>query len=400
MPTRTRRAILFLSLLAALLAACGGAGPGAATDAAPISPSAADPGNAGGNKRLTVMSWNLYLGAELGPVMAATSEAELVAAATAAWAMVVKNDFRVRAAALADQIASARPELIGLQEAYTWRLGESPDSMVVVYDYVQTLLDELAARGLRYRVAARTTLTDLQAPILVSVDPLVTASVRGTDSEVILARGDVRTANPEAHVFPSEHLLQLSVLGQPLEVKRGWASVDVKHQGVSLHLVSTHLEAFHPGLRALQAQDLATALDDEAGTRPVVLVGDLNSDPLDDVAANRDAYLAIAGAGFEDAWLSWLSVDPEPPPDDPAGFTSPYPEDLTVPEIALDERIDFVMLRGALTPQAMAVLGTDISDRVCGVNLAGVEVCLWPSDHAGVRATLRLEDPRFLALAR
>ncbi len=394
MTTQTRRSLLFLPLLATVLAACGGADPGAAASATPISPSAVDPGNAGGNKRLTVMSWNLYLGAELGPVIAATSEAELVTASTAAWAMVVKNDFRVRAAAIADQIALARPELIGLQEAYTWHLGDASGPMVVVYDYVQTLLDELAARGLRYRVAARTTLTDLQAPILLSVDPLVTASVRGTDSEVILAREDVRTANPGAHVFPSEHLLQVSVLGAPLEVKRGWASVDVKHQGVWLHLASTHLEAFHPTLRAAQAADLAAALAGE--TSPVVLIGDLNSDPRDEIVANRDAYLAIAGSGFEDAWLA---IQDRQDTDEP-GFTSPFPEDLTVPEIALDERIDFVMLRGALTPEAMAVLGTDDSERACGVTLAEEEVCLWPSDHAGLRATLRLEDPRFVGLAR
>lgn len=394
MASQIRRSSRLLPLLALILAACGGSDPGAAASATPISPSALDPGNAGGNKRLTVMSWNLYLGAELGPVIAATSEAELVAASTAAWAMVVKNDFRVRAAAIADQIASARPELIGLQEAYTWRLGDSPASMAVVFDYVQTLLDELAARGLRYRVAARTTLTDLQAPIMRSVDPPALALVRGTDSEVILARGDVRTANPGAHVFPSEHLLQLSVLGAPLEVKRGWASVDVKHQGVWLRFASTHLEAFHPILRAAQALDLAAALAGE--TSPVVLVGDLNSDPGDEIVANRDAYLAIAGSGFEDAWRS---IQARQGTDEP-GFTSPFPEDLTAPEIALDERIDFVMLRGALTPETMAVLGTDASERACVVTLAEEEVCRWPSDHAGLRATLRLEDPRFLALVR
>lgn len=394
MPTPRRRSLLPLSLLAVVLAACGGAGPDAASNAAPISTSAVDPGNAGGNKRLTVMSWNLYLGAELGPVFEAATEgddAKLLAATTAAWAMVVKNDFRVRAAAIADQIASARPELVGLQEAYVWRYGEEPGATQVVYDYVQILLDELAARGLQYRVAATAPLSDFEAPVLASVSPLVLAFVRGTDQEVILARHDVSTANPEAHVF--DHLLPLDVPGQPPFIQRGWASVDVKHQGVWIHFVSTHLEAYHPYFRMLQAQDLAAALAGEE--RPIVLVGDLNSDPLDDTAVdgveNRLAYLAIAGAGFDDAWLA---VSGEP------GDTSPYPEDLTIPEISLDERIDFVLFRGALTPETMDVLGTDPDDRVCGVNLAEVEVCLWPSDHAGLRATLRLDNPRFLALPR
>lgn len=393
MATLSRSKLLLLSLAAAVLAACGGSGPGGAASATPISASAVDPGNAGGNKLLTVASWNLYLGAELGPVLRAGSQDELLQASTAAWAMVIRNDFHVRAAAVAEQIASARPDLVGLQEAYTWRYGETPETMQVVYDYVESLLGELAARGLRYRVAARTTLTDLDAPVIRSLDPFALAYVRGTDHEIILAREDVKTANPESHVF--EHLLQVSVLGQPLDVKRGWASVEVKHQGVWVRFASTHLEAYHPYYRALQAAELADALKDE--TRPVVLVGDLNSDPLDATAVdgvpNALAYQTLlAGAGLTD---TWLAVHPDEP-----GFTSPFPEDLTVPEIALDERIDHVLFRGALTPRAMSVLGTDPSARACGTSLAGEAVCLWPSDHAGLAATLRLEDPRFLVLAR
>ncbi len=395
MPALRTSKRLLLSLAAAVLAACGGSGAGGATSATPISASAVDPGNAGGNKLLTVASWNLYLGAELGPVLQATSATALLQASTAAWAMVVRNDFHVRARAVAEQIARERPDLVGLQEAYTWRYGETPETMQVVYDYVESLLGELEALGLRYRVAASLPLTDLDAPVIRSLDPFALAYVRGTDHEIILAREDVMTANPETHVFPAEHLLQVTVVGQPepLVVKRGWASVEVKHQGVWLRFASTHLEAYHPYYRALQAADLAAAL--QGGTRPVVLVGDLNSDPLDPTAVdgvpNALAYLTLVGSGLTD---TWLAVHPDQP-----GFTSPFPEDLTIPEIALDERIDHVLFRGALTPKAMSVLGTDPSERACVTNPAG-EVCWWPSDHAGLAATLRLENPRFFVLAR
>lgn len=392
----TRARPFLLSLLAGLLVACGGPEPGAAASASPISPAAVEPGNAGGNRQVTVMSWNLYLGTDLGDVFEAAAsgdEATLLAATTAAWQMVVRNDFGVRAAAVADRIAEARPELVGLQEAYVWRLGPTPAAMEVVQDYVAILLDELAARGLRYRVAAAVSLSDLTAPVLTSVSPPVLAYVRGTDREVILAREDVRTAGGEGHVFPLDHLLPIDVPGQEPFVRRGWASVDVKHQGVWFRLVSTHLEAYHPYFRALQAADLAAALASETG--PVVLVGDLNSDPLDptsvDGVPNALAYLTLAGAGFGDAWLALATGLP--------GLTSPFPEDLTDPALSLEDRIDFVLFRGALTPLAIAVVGTDAEqDRVCGVNLAGAEVCLWASDHAGLWATLRLEDPRFLAL--
>jgi endonuclease/exonuclease/phosphatase family metal-dependent hydrolase len=390
MPNPSRRSLLVLALLAAVLAACGGSGP---ASTARVGAPAINPVNAGRNKLVTVMSWNLYLGAELAPVLRATTQSELLAATTAAWQMVVRNDFRVRAAAVAEQIAAARPDLIGLQEAYTWRMGPTIGELRVVYDYVQILLDELVARGLRYRVAANATLTDVDAPILTSAAPPALAFVRGTDHEVILAREDVRTANPTAHVFSD--LLKIAVLGQPepLTIERGWASVDVNHEGIWFHFASTHLEAFHPYYRTLQARELAREL---AGEEQLVLVGDLNSDPLDPTAVdgvpNSAAYLTLAGSGLSDTWRALYPGEP--------GFTSPYPEDLTIPEIKFDERIDHVLFRGAITPRAMAVAGAEASERVCGVNLAEVEVCLWPSDHAGPWATLRLDNPRFLALTR
>ncbi len=391
MSTLRRSKFLLLSLAAAVLAACGGSSAGGGADATPGSASAVLPQDAGGDKLLGVASWNLYLGAEVVPLLQATSADELLHASTAAWAMVIKNDFHVRARALAAQIALAEPELIGLQEAYTWSYGATPVTMQVVYDYVESLREELAALGLHYRVAAEVALTDLDAQVLASVDPPVLAYVRGTDHEVILAREDVETMKPEAHVFPEGHLLHVSVLGQPLTVKRGWVSVLAKQRRAPwVRFASTHLEAYDPAYRALQAADLAAAL---AGTpRPVVLVGDLNSDPLDADVPDRLAYLTLIGAGFEDAWLAVHLGEP--------GFTDPFPEDLTDGTISLNERIDFILFRNALQPIEMTVLGAEQSSRVCGVNLVGATVCLWPSDHAGVSATLRLETPPSVLLAR
>lgn len=364
---------LFALLAAAALAACGPAEPPLSAASGRIGAAAVDPGNAGGNRLTTVMTRNLYLGSDFSGVLAASTAEEFLAATTAAWAMVQRNDFSVRVHGIADEIADARPEAVGLQEAYTWRFrsaGQSEEEAEVVYDYVTLLLDALAERGLHYRVAASVTLFDLEAPVLT---PAGLAFVRTTDHGVILARGDVTTANPDGRVFST--LLSVPVAGveEPVTIPRGWVSVDVKDQGEWYRFASVHLEAFHPLVRLAQAQELAAELALVPGR--LVLVGDLNATPGTEAAA------VLVGSGLTDAWATLSPGEP--------GFTSPYPEDLTVEAIALDQRIDYVLFRGALLPLAADVVGEELADRVGG---------LWPSDHAGVVATLRLAEPRFLAL--
>lgn len=373
-----------LALLPALLVACGPAEVDVASTSSPVSASAVDPGNAGGNKLVTVMSQNLYLGAELGPAMQpGLSDLELVQAATGIWAMVQKNDFDVRAKAIANEIAAAGPELVGLQEAYLWTFDltppASPEEATPRYDYVRSLIEELAARGLVYRAAVTVPLFSFQAAVFAPEAPSGLGFVGIQDRGVILAREDVTTRNPQAHTFSEDHLLPVPVGSSTLLVKRGWVSVEVKHQGEWFTFASTHLEAYHWYYRWLQAQDLAGDLAEVPGS--VILVGDLNSDPLAPDPRDALAYGTLVASGLRDSW-------PVLHPDDP-GYTSPYNEDLTIEEIHLDERIDHVLVRGPLTPRAEGVVGTALSDRVGG---------LWPSDHAGLWATIRLEDPKFYVL--
>ena len=57
-------------------------------------------------KAIRVETRNLYLGADLTPVIAAKDFATFIGATTAAWTMVQKNDFHSRAKALAAEIAA------------------------------------------------------------------------------------------------------------------------------------------------------------------------------------------------------------------------------------------------------------------------------------------------------
>lgn len=363
-----RRSILPFALSALVACSSGGDAAVAASDG-----SAA--GHDGGHAvPVGVLSRNLYLGAELTPVIQSTTPQQFLAATTAVWAMVNRNDFHVRARAIAEEIAWTRPALIGLQEAYTWRIQDPGDALAggttpattVVYDYVPEILAQLQRRGLHYRVAAQVELFDFEAPIATGQD------VRMTDHGVVLARADVETRNPAGQVYAT--LLPVQVLGQVHPVKRGWAAVDARlHGGAWLRFVSTHLESYAAPVRVAQAQELAAALASLTG--PVVLVGDLNSHP------GEEGEAVLAAAGFTDAWSTLYPARP--------GLSCCWLEDLTIPSPPappFSERIDYVLYRGArIRPLLADVLGDRPWERERG---------LWPSDHGGVAAWLLLGGSR------
>ncbi|MGE5048275.1 MAG: endonuclease/exonuclease/phosphatase family protein [Deltaproteobacteria bacterium] len=301
-----------------------------------------------------VMTRNLYLGADLAPVLRAQSEREFVAATTAGWAMVRKNDFRARAEALAAEIAACGPALVGLQEACIWRTQAAPgEPSRIAWDYVEDLVAALARLGISYAPVAQVELFDFQAPTLDG------EQVRMTDRGVILARQDLEVANAAGALY--QQLMPLRVVGQTLPLKRGRAAIDAKVGGAWVRFVSTHLEGFDPDTRDRQAAELAAELASE--TRPVIVVGDLNSPPGTGGAA------VLTRAGFRDTWT------------DPAGATCCFGEDLGVPGGSFSERIDYVLIRGPLDVRKALVTGHDPPLRSGG---------LWPSDHAGVFAELRI----------
>jgi endonuclease/exonuclease/phosphatase family metal-dependent hydrolase len=254
----------------------------------------------------------------------------------------------------------------------------------VVYDFVETLLSELASRGLTYEVASEIEHSDVELP---AVDRLRGASatqflvdIRATDRDVILTRANLHTANPTNGQFRPEHLLPIP--GTNRFLLRGWASVEVKLRGEWLRLVDAHVEqggARNGFFNAMQISELVDLLSREP--RPVVLLGDLNAGGA--LAENRGsaAYRdLIVRGGFTD---SWHALHPDEP-----GFTCCQSETLTNLTSQLRERIDFILFRGPITARAAGLVGADPAERVDG---------LWSSDHAGLAGVLRLEKPKVFA---
>ena len=325
------------------------------------------------DRDLPVMTYNMYLGTDFSEIFSSQSNEELIGEVAEAYGDVQAGNPAERIAAMADQIEAAAPTLVGLQEVALWRTGAPFDpspATNVSYDFLQMLLDELAARGLHYRAAVVHTGFDAELPAL---GPNIFADVRYTDRNVILARTDLKISQlkiEDTHAQDFETLLTLPLFIGNVTIQRGWTSVDAKIRGKSYRFINAHTEAFHPGIEYAQSAELLQG--PASTTTPVILTGDLNTD-----AENSGAsYLLFLSAGFADTWDLVHPADP--------GYTWPLfiesPDIFTSPS----QRLDLVLIRGPITAQNADVVG---EDPILDITPSGLR----PSDHAGVTADLVLQ---------
>jgi endonuclease/exonuclease/phosphatase family metal-dependent hydrolase len=327
---------------------------------------AAAPVRADDGPQVKVMSRNLYLGADLLPVVEAPDIPTLMERAATVVRTVRATDFPTRARALAAEIDAEDPWLIGLQEVSLWRRGamgilDGPTTQAetVVYDFLDLLMQRLAARGLDYTVVIKQSNFDAEVPTALGYD------IRLTQRNVILARTDpparkLQLSNARRGQYTVNSSFPTSF--GTLTDTRGWLSVDAKVAGSSFRFVDTHLDSYVPQVRQAQIAEL---LAGPASTgKPVVLVGDLNAQPRSNVIGQ------VRAAGLKDAW----AVAGKGP-----GYTCCQAEKLKNKRSILDRRIDYVFAEPALQVRKARLVGHQVSDRIGG---------LWPSDHAGVVSTL------------
>jgi endonuclease/exonuclease/phosphatase family metal-dependent hydrolase len=280
---------------------------------------AAAPATGLGINEARTMTRNLYLGADLTPAIAAPSLEALTAANGQILREVTANDFPTRAKGLAAEIRKLRPDLVGLQEVALWRtappsvapLVTGPSATTVRYDYLAELLAELNGHffGPKYEVVVVQQEFDLEAPADENGIPgdgpaaqgIPNAEINGrlTMRDVILAKKGpfVHTWNAESGNFNT--LLEVPILGKPFPIARGWTATEAWVRGAGpFRFVNTHLEAFHPLIRQAQAAELVAPGGPATSERPVVLVGDLNSDDDTVEGPDRLAYETLVAAGM------------------------------------------------------------------------------------------------------
>lgn len=335
------------------------------------------------NPKITVMTRNVFLGADLGPAIGAPTLAQAVDGAGVIWNELQSTRFAERAVPLAREIRRSRADLVGLQEVALWRmqtpsdLGAPPSGVgtpatEVEQDFLAILRGEL---GRSYRVVVVQNEFDAELPV----------DANGTDEpgsffgadfdarltmrDVILVRrgSKVKLGKTRRGHFDTRY--EPNVGGVVIPVDRGWASVEATLRGHRFRFVDTHLEAFgDPTIREAQAKELTRG---PLRTRKqVILVGDLNSgvarhnepeQPGDDLA-----FRALAGFGMKDN----------------GAVQSCCYESLFDPNAVLDHTVDHVLSRPGLRKIRAFVTGDDAGERTASG--------LWPSDHGGVVSSLRL----------
>ncbi|HET7445929.1 MAG TPA: endonuclease/exonuclease/phosphatase family protein [Solirubrobacterales bacterium] len=346
-----------------------------------------------GIKEARVMTRNLYLGADLTPAIGAPSLEGLTAATGQILREVTANNFPTRAKGLAKEIRSEAPDLVGLQEVALWRtappsiapLLTGPSATTVRYDYLAELLAELNKGffGPHYEVVVVQPEFDLEAPADENGKPgdgvpaqgIPNAEINGrlTMRDVILAKKGpfVQTWNAESGNFKT--LLEVPILGKPLPIARGWTATEAWVRGAGpFRFVNTHLEAFHPLVRAAQAAELVAPGGPATSERPVVLVGDLNSDDDTVEGADRFAYETLLAAGFvERSTNNPLSC---------CINSSLLAEGAGGSVADFDHQVDHVMTDD---PKGVTLTESAVTGRL-PVN------GFWSSDHAGLFSALRI----------
>lgn len=351
---------------------------------------------------LTVLSWNVYHGGDIDPILEVGFQDLDLLASTAerVWTEVRANDFRDRAVALVDGIQGTNPDLVGLQEVARFStsaldLATGRFRSVDLFDFRTILESELETRGLPYSFIGEVENTKAGVPVDGSrlKDRFIpTQLVELTLRDAVLVKDGFAVDGVSRGNYRAEVLLGVDHMGGEIRMRRGWVRVDARVGEARARFVNTHLEIQpHSQVQQLQAKELLEEV--VPGSDGVtVLLGDFNSDAA---ATPGDpswtpTYDKITHAGFVDAWAASRGDS------ETGGLTCCHGSDLRDLTAVLDQRIDFIFFRPPEGPQPAGWEVTPDGAKVIG-RAPGKGTSpggRWPSDHAGLCAMFQLgADP-------
>jgi len=383
--------------------------------------------------RITVMSRNIYLGADVG--VALDLIPDFPAAAQFMWDQMKQTSFKARAPKLAKEVLQDRPEIIGIQEATSWRCKKDLFGQEVeIFNFLENFLAATKIAGLSYSIASANGVKAFNPGYSISaipyltkvVDPEVFNPIFGQDSaacgfvigDALLVRDDVKSQIIQ--VGNSEYDATYSIVPLLMKIYRGYSWADFRVQDSVVRVITTHLESIWDENKipnsAIQAQQLVSDLKD--AKMPVIILGDFNADYRDPRSLNDpnpgeqpvlsdtcptsggakcNAYSTMIEAGFENA---------SPDAKNPRNFTWGASALLDGPDkkrakiakqlgnqYGFTDRLDYIFTKNVYATVSSKIIGNVWPDG-SGVWNCGSKIC-FPSDHAGVVATIEL--PRMAA---
>lgn len=377
---------------------------------------------------IDVMTQNQYLGADLTPVVVAATaqpfnEAAFNNAVVAALKGIAASQPAERARALAAEIRQRNPDIVGLQEAYKFgcapypgapvppnRGCNDPEIKAAFTDQLENT--DIALRG-RYVVVGKVTNLNIAGiPFSINGYPAL-LSVADRDAILVrtgLAASWVDFGSLGACAKPSNQGCNFQTAPAPLPtpfgniaIERGFLAADVTIKGREYRVFNTHLELRQllpslPETRLLQVGQayelLGSALGTWDGTRKLIIVGDINSDPRDTIPIppypatlpwaptlpTLPPYKVFTLNGLTDAWTLRPRSD--------AGLSCCQFEDLTNRKSEMYERIDMIFsIPRPARVLDMKLLGNTMGDKLRPPGAGG----LWPSDHGALAAKLQFD---------
>jgi endonuclease/exonuclease/phosphatase family metal-dependent hydrolase len=386
-----------------------------------ILPAQADSGE------IKVMTRNLYLGADVGVAMELIPD--FSAAAQFMWKQVAATDFPERAPKLAAEAIAAGADVIGLQEATNWYCKKNFWSKkVVVYNFTEEFLKATKEQGSEYVLASKNGVTALNIgysipaiPYLTMVnDPQTFQPLFGSDSAACgFEIGDAIAIKKSLlkdliQVGNSEYEKSYTIIARVMSIYRGYTWIDLDFAGKKVRIVSTHLESlWDKGVTpnsAIQVQQLIGDLS--RTTMPIIVMGDFNSDPRDprpNPASNPGGQPESSSAcpaqvadptkskSLSECNPYWLMskagfIDVGPDPLNPRNYswgmnallTGPDTKRLAAAKVmgnneGFTDRLDYIFTKNGAHAVTSQLIGNKPP-----------QSGLWPSDHAGLTATIAL----------
>ena len=322
-----------------------------------------------GPNKVVVMTRNIYVGGNVDRLILPGGDP--IEKLLLTIAELQYTNFPERAVALVKEIKWWRSHLVGLQELSLIDIHLPDFGLEFTLNYEDIFMSKLDAMGLDYYVAGKVQNVDAFVPLDAN------NYVRLIDFDAVLARNDVKTSNVE----PWHYSASFNT-GPPLNVQiiRGYIALDADFGRKKYRFVNTHLEPFVPAVKMGQAMELRLRLAGE--TLPVILVGDLNAEAPNDVVYD----FIVNGNDYVDSWTRNRVQRNK------IGNTSGYEAMLDDPNDTLEKRIDFILVKSHVWAGCHQDIGPVIAFVVGDERKDMTPSGLWPSDHAGVIARLKIPN--------